>query len=108
MGLPVLSEQEILDCTPNPQGCGGTGGCQGGTGKLAMSKLIELGGQTSEWKYPYVSYFGKNFQCHFNKTVTTPTAVLKDYKLLPSNDAPAMMKHLAEEGPLIINVDASA
>lgn len=28
---PVLSPQEIVDCTPNPNDCGGTGGCQGAT-----------------------------------------------------------------------------
>jgi len=28
---PVLSPQEIVDCTPNPQQCGGTGGCEGAT-----------------------------------------------------------------------------
>jgi cathepsin L len=106
--LPVLSEQEILDCTPNPNGCGGTGGCEGGTGKLAMAKLIELGGQTSEWKYPYISYWGEDFKCKFNVSKTTPTAVLANYVLLPSNHAPSIIEHLANSGPLIINIDASA
>jgi cathepsin L len=29
--LVVLSEQNILDCTPNPLMCGGKGGCTGAT-----------------------------------------------------------------------------
>jgi hypothetical protein len=32
--LMVLSEQQILSCTPNPDQCGGTGGCSGATQEL--------------------------------------------------------------------------
>ncbi len=41
--LMSLSEQQILDCTPNPNECGGTGGCQGGTPELAYQNLIQMG-----------------------------------------------------------------
>ena len=41
--LTQLSEQQILDCTPNTNDCGGTGGCQGGTPEIAYDKIIELG-----------------------------------------------------------------
>ena len=48
--LPVLSEQQILACTPNDNDCGGTGGCGGGTAELAYSTLLaNNGGLTSEW-----------------------------------------------------------
>jgi cathepsin L len=48
--LPTLSEQQILSCTPNPDECGGTGGCAGGTAELAFSTLLEHGsGIASEW-----------------------------------------------------------
>lgn len=52
--LEELSEQFILDCTPNPKSCGGTGGCMGGTGELAYNRLKELNGIPSEWTYPYI------------------------------------------------------
>eukprot|EP01126_Amoeba_proteus_P005136 TRINITY_DN1169_c0_g2_i3.p1 TRINITY_DN1169_c0_g2~~TRINITY_DN1169_c0_g2_i3.p1 ORF type:complete len:229 (+),score=52.18 TRINITY_DN1169_c0_g2_i3:82-768(+) len=61
--LPVLSEQQILDCTPNPNNCGGTGGCGGGTAELAFAKIQELGGLATEWTYPYESYFGNPQVC---------------------------------------------
>jgi cathepsin L len=32
----VLSPQHILECTPNPKHCGGTGGCEGATAELAF------------------------------------------------------------------------
>ena len=41
--LATLSEQQILDCVPNTDQCGGTGGCGGGTPELAFEKLIEIG-----------------------------------------------------------------
>jgi cathepsin L len=57
--LPTLSEQQILDCTPNPDDCGGSGGCEGGTTEIAYAKIQALGGLSSEWTYPYQSYHGK-------------------------------------------------
>lgn len=38
-----LSEQQMLDCTPNPNHCGGTGGCQGGTAELIYEQLVKTG-----------------------------------------------------------------
>ena len=61
--LVVLSEQAILDCTPNPEQCGGTGGCGGGTAELAFFSIQTLGGMPSEKEYPYVSGKGENFKC---------------------------------------------
>jgi len=106
--LEALSEQQILDCTPNPKQCGGTGGCGGGTAELAMARIIEMGGISSEWTYPYRSYFGNAFDCQFNKSNTVPMAILKDYKVLPSNHQPALMDAIANIGPMAISVDASS
>eukprot|EP01111_Echinosteliopsis_oligospora_P002707 TRINITY_DN1412_c0_g1_i1.p1 TRINITY_DN1412_c0_g1~~TRINITY_DN1412_c0_g1_i1.p1 ORF type:complete len:376 (-),score=95.92 TRINITY_DN1412_c0_g1_i1:35-1141(-) len=106
--LTVLSEQQILDCVPNTNDCGGQGGCQGGTPEIAYEKLIAMGGLASEWQYPYVSYFGTDYQCHFNATVTKPVAVLKDYVVLDSNNYTSVLNALATIGPLAINVDAAA
>ena len=41
--LPVLSEQQVLDCTPNVANCGGTGGCGGGTPALGFDHIIFKG-----------------------------------------------------------------
>jgi len=105
--LPTLSEQAILDCVPNPNDCGGTGGCGGGTPELAYAQLITLGGMPSEWTYPYISYFGSNYQCHLGSS-TPPVAKLSGYKVLPSNQYQPVLTALATIGPLAINVDASA
>lgn len=107
--LQALSEQQILDCVPNPNQCGGTGGCGGGTPELAMAKIIELGGLTSEWTYPYRSYDGSaNPSCTFNTGYKKSFVQLSGYKVLTSNSKAAVMDAVAKIGPLAVNVDASA
>jgi len=101
--LVELSEQHILDCTPNPNHCGGTGGCQGATVELAYD-MVKLNGLASEWTYPYNSYNGDNFNCS-DKIV--PVAKLSSYVVLPTNELDPVLKAVAEEGPLAVSVDAS-
>jgi cathepsin L len=108
--LPVLSEQQILDCTPNPMTCGGVGGCGGGTPELAYGMIYELGGLASEWTYPYLSYWGGNSSgiCYFNSTgATPPGASIQGFQSLPSNQYAPVIAQL-QKGPLAVNVDASA
>lgn len=38
-----FSPQQLVDCTPNPQECGGTGGCSGATVELAMQYAQSVG-----------------------------------------------------------------
>jgi len=106
--LVSLSEQQILDCTPNPNQCGGTGGCEGGTAELAYETLIQIGGLSSEWTYPYRSYFGDDFACSFDKSKTPPQAMLTSYTTLPSNVYAPLLNAVATVGPIAISVDASA
>jgi len=106
--LSDLSEQQILDCTPNPDECGGTGGCGGGTAELAFARIMELGGLSSEWVYPYVSYFGASQTCKFNPSNTPPFANISAYYTLPQNEYAPLLSHVATTGPIAISVDASA
>eukprot|EP01116_Phalansterium_solitarium_P002652 TRINITY_DN127_c0_g1_i2.p1 TRINITY_DN127_c0_g1~~TRINITY_DN127_c0_g1_i2.p1 ORF type:complete len:371 (-),score=153.17 TRINITY_DN127_c0_g1_i2:252-1364(-) len=105
--LGDLSEQQILDCVPNDDDCGGTGGCNGGTPELAIAKLIKMGGQASEWTYPYISYFGANETCKFGGN-TPAMANVTGFTVLPSNEFDAVFTAIAEVGPLAVNVDASS
>jgi len=103
--LGDLSEQQILDCTPNPDDCGGTGGCGGGTAELAMQQIINTGGLSTEWVYPYVSYGGQNFN---TCKPITPFAKLASFVNLPSNQYAPVISALATTGPMSISVDAGA
>jgi len=103
--LNILSEQQILDCTPNPNHCGGTGGCEGGTAELAWAQITLTGGLSSEWTYPYISYTGSDFTCKTNQIV--PIAKVSKFVNLPINEQPPVLNYIATSGPLAISVDAS-
>jgi len=103
--LVELSEQNILDCTPNPQHCGGTGGCSGGTAELAYDNLKNIG-IASEWVYPYNSHQGSDFQC--DKSRSSPYAKITGYVPLPSNQQDPLLIAVAKVGPIAISVDASS
>merc|ERR1712070_1278364 len=48
----ILSPQQIVSCSPNPQHCGGSGGCDGSTQPLAFD-YTKTAGITTEANYPY-------------------------------------------------------
>lgn len=104
--LVVLSEQQILDCTPNPNDCGGTGGCGGGTVELATARIMTMGGLSLESSYPYASGGGQNFQCNMDKF--KPVVKVQNYYDLPSNQLAPVLNFVASKGPLSISVDASS
>ena len=108
--LPVLSQQFILDCTANPNSCGGTGGCGGATATLAIQTVVNNGGIPQEWTYPYQSYFAANkgfFGCKNGTENDTPFAKVSAHIHLPSNEQDPVIQALSQTGPLITNVDAS-
>jgi hypothetical protein len=52
-----------------------------------MARIIEMGGLSSEWTYPYRSYWGENFsQCNFSRSRTPPAAKISNFVKLPSNE----------------------
>jgi cathepsin L len=102
--LTVLSEQNILDCTPNPHHCGGTGGCGGGTAELAYDKIKQIGIAT-EQAYPYISGSGRNYPC---KTNVPYFANITGYVSIATNQQDPLLDALANVGPLVINVEASS
>jgi cathepsin L len=107
--LWVLSEQQILDCTVNPQNCGGSGGCGGGTVEVALTTINKLGGLSSEWTYPYLSYHGHNQpSCRFNNQTTPPVVNINSYVSLPSNEYEPLLNAIATIGPIAISVDATS
>lgn len=109
---PMLSQQNILDCVPNAKQCGGTGGCGGGTAELAYKTLSGQRGITTEWMYPYSSYFGVNSDvCQMSAGAhgrnMTHLAHVTGYTKLPSNEYAPLMRHVALHGPVAVSVDAS-
>jgi cathepsin L len=48
----TFSTQELVSCVPNPQACGGDGGCKGATAELAFDYMNNHGLSTEE-EFPY-------------------------------------------------------
>lgn len=101
--LFVLSQQQVTACAPNPDQCGGTGGCMGSTAELAF-QYVANAGLTQEWEYPYTAYNGTTGVCRGSNDAHIQ---LSGYVKLNANSQDDVMNTLATVGPLAINVDAS-
>jgi len=99
--LLKLSPQNVVDCTPNPHQCGGSGGCNGATAELGIGYIADKG-VASEADYPY-------------HAVTQPcdetigkTAKVTGFVKLPENNYTALVTAVATIGPIAISVAAGA
>jgi len=98
--LLTLSEQQILACTPNPNQCGGTGGCSGATQELAF-QYVQSKGIATEANWPYTMQSGK---CDYagHKFVANVTG----WAALPFNNYTALMNAVVSVGPIAISAAA--
>lgn len=96
----IYSPQEFVDCAPNPDQCGGTGGCQGSTQPLGF-KYAMSAGVISESSYPYK---GRTNKC--GTAGIAPVAKITNYTLLPANNYSALMNAVATVGPIAISAAA--
>jgi len=100
-----LSPQQIAMCAPNPDHCGGTGGCQGATSELAFD-YVAGAGILEEYQLGYQAYYGADSACGVNAEMT-PVATIDGYVKLPENNYTALMNAIAQVGPIAVSVDAS-
>jgi cathepsin L len=103
--LHVLSQQQVTACTPNPQQCGGTGGCGGATHELAYQYATNSGGLSEEWIYPYTAYYGTTGKCIPQNDKYFKRATFNGYVKVNTNDGAALMSALTE-GPVAVTVFA--
>ena len=97
-----LSEQQYVDCAPNPDHCGGTGGCQGST-QPQLFAFAMTDGAMLESDYQYTAATGT---CH--EADYTAVASIDGYGIVPSNAGEAVLKsYLLKYGPIAVSVDAS-
>merc|ERR550514_289179 len=103
-----LSAQALVDCVPNPQHCGGTGGCDGATGELAYA-FVKDHGVPLEADLPYNGMTGA---CPISGIPKQPVldemwpvdkrVVVSGWNQLPSNQAQPVMQALVNEGPVVV------
>ncbi|XP_076889331.1 vignain-like [Bidens hawaiensis] len=94
--LVSLSEQELVDCETDNQGC------NGGLMENAFEFIKETGGVTTEQIYPY---FGRDERCDLSKR-NAPVVKIDGFENVPANDEGALFKAVANQ-PVSIAIDAS-
>jgi len=99
---PKLSAQQIVSCAPNPDQCGGTGGCQGSIQTLGFN-YTSTAGITTEADYPYS---GRTGTCQQSKI----KAVAKNdgFIKLKVNDYASLASAVATKGPVAISLAAGS
>lgn len=101
-----LSPQMAASCTPNPEHCGGSGGCNGGTAEIVFDYLANGGGMMAqEYEYGYRSYYGTDYACETDGI--SPTLTVEGLTMLQGNNYTELMNAVAQVGPVSIGIDAS-
>lgn len=120
--------QSILDCTPNPHKCGGTGGCEGATVELAMDQVLRRGVLSEDNE----AYEGEDMDCKKSLLQTGGDHTSDSYDLssegrrdakqgdaglkvgmigwtrLPENKYSPLLRAVAALGPVAVSVGASS
>jgi cathepsin F len=98
-GLKLLSEQQVLDCDSQADGC------DGGWPYWAYEYLIQVGGIETEADYPYTAEDGS---CSTNKADFVPCKPYKWEYVTQSEDETQMQSFMYANSPLSVCVDASS
>jgi len=93
--LVSLSEQELVDCDTEDQGC------EGGLPENAYDAIMTLGGLESEGEYPYE---GQENKCRLEKDKVRVTV---NGSLEISQDEKEMARWLVANGPISIGINAN-
>jgi len=100
--LESFSEQQLVDCAPNPHKCGGTGGCEGSDQPLAFDYMRAIGGIALETEYEYHAH---DETCK-DSTVNKVETGVAGFNLVEPNSVDALMEAI-QSGPVTISVDAT-
>lgn len=97
----VLSPQGMLGCTPNPNECGGKGGCEGATPELGYDWAKKNGLHLID-RQSYKAQSG----CAKSFLEAKPIVKIGGYVRLPENKATNLMTALVTSGPVAVAVAA--
>jgi len=113
-----FSAQQLVSCVPNPQKCGGTGGCEGATVELAFEYALK-NGLASGTEVPYLaasSACGRSVKEGSllslrggGKFSSMPAGMtgMRSWKRLPENKYEPLMQAVVEHGPVGVSAGAS-
>jgi len=100
-----VSFKQLVDCTPNPEHCGGDGGCQGATSELAFDYTSQHGLYDAD---RYAGNINKDEECKASSKQSPPYMQIRGYVRLETNKLRPLMEALANVGPVSVSVDAGA
>jgi cathepsin L len=117
----TFSAQQLVECTPNPQACGGQGGCTGATSELAMQYAVDAGLATEdEYAYSGVQHgcpAGMQVQPNQRSTSFLDSSShkkkggvamgLTGWQKLPENKMKPLLLAVYETGPAVVSVAAT-
>lgn len=102
-----VSPQALVDCVPNPQHCGGKGGCDGATGELAF-KYVRDHGIPLESELPYNAHTNACEAGSLDGAWPSSQRVrISGWTSLPSNKVDPVKQALVDQGPVVVAVDAN-
>jgi len=106
----ALSPQTMLDCTPDPDHCGGEGRCSGATVELGLNYVADAtargaGGMYALADVPYTGGEGSGCGAGLVRG-RRPAVGIQGWTQLPRNDYRAVMNALAKVGPVAVAVGA--
>jgi len=125
----TFSTQQVVDCVPNPNVCGGSGGCGGATVELAFQYVMDVGLQDPAG---YGGYTARDGQCSWTPTESTTPSLssltelgseakiyaarqqapgldfgMTGWQKLDSNKEQPLLMALANQGPVAIALAAN-
>jgi len=128
-----FSANQVIACTPNPNECGGQGGCTGGTSELAYEYVLRAGNVGPDDLFTAMG--GTRKQCPAATTVSTAKATdgivgadgaeihmlpsfevsmrgreigMTGWTRFPENKEGPLLRALVEQGPVNVAVAASS
>uniref|UniRef100_A0A7S1RWQ2 Peptidase C1A papain C-terminal domain-containing protein n=1 Tax=Alexandrium catenella TaxID=2925 RepID=A0A7S1RWQ2_ALECA len=119
-----FSVQQIVSCTPNPQECGGEGGCTGATAELAMDYVSKAGCmEEKDWPYQATelkcpssmrlqapmdvsSFAGPSLHQMVSLGTTAASLGMTGFEKLPENQLEPILFSLFSSGPLAVSIAA--
>jgi len=122
----TFSTQQIVECTPNPNECGGQGGCRGATAELAMEYAVQAGLVTEE-DHGYLAKDGAcpssmqpsktNLRSIAKHGVSLPQIAARGgggasfgmtgWKRLAENKVAPLLEAVYKYGPVVVSVSAT-
>jgi len=99
-----VSYEQLVDCVPNPDQCGGQGGCKGATAELAF-QYVQKHGLVARSGYQGYQSGGEDGKC--KEATGSVLLTTEGFVRLPENKVQPLLEAVAIHGPVAVSADAS-